>query len=89
MGDEQISDLITLDPIRQKMKIGVRRKVDEQFIVYERLRARTDIFSAESSCFFTDLAIAKYRGHTLRRGGSQKLNFHNVYPFLSIYLEYK
>jgi hypothetical protein len=89
VSDEQVAYLISLDAVLNKVKIGVCRKIDQKAVVDQRLRARADVFAAKSACFFADLAIAKYRGHTLRRGGSQKLNFHNVYPFLSIYLEYK
>ena len=80
VGYDQVFDAVALDTVGEKMMIGVGGEVDQQIVVYKRLRARADILSAESPCFFTVFAVAEQRGEALCRRRAEILELHFVAP---------
>ena len=62
------------------MQICIRRKVDKQIVVNERLGTGSDIFTAEISCPFADIAAAKKRRSSLCGGSAEKFYFHKPSP---------
>jgi hypothetical protein len=86
MRNEHILYKVTLNAVEEKMIIRICGEIDEQIAVHKRLRARADIFSAEPSRFLAVFAVTEYGRHALNRRSTQKLKFHNIFPFFLIFL---
>jgi hypothetical protein len=78
---KKVFDPVSANAVRDKMVVGVGGKVDQQIVVYERLRACGDVLAAKLSCFVAVFTVAKYSGKGLSRRSSEIFDFHCLAPF--------
>ena len=48
--DQQRADLRKIQPVAARMPIGIGAEIDQQIVVYQRLRAGSEILSASAPC---------------------------------------
>ena len=71
VSDEDIFDFISLDTVLQKVHISICREIYQKVVVYYRLRARADVFTAESSRLVTEFTVTKQSGKSLCRSSTK------------------
>ena len=78
---KKVFDPVSANAVRDKMVVGVGGKVDQQIVVYERLRACADILASEPPSLVAVLTVAEYSGKSLSRRCSEIFDFHCLAPF--------
>jgi hypothetical protein len=81
VGYKEILDRVTIYAVLQKMRIGVRGKIDQKIVVYKRLRPRADILAAKPPCLVAIFAVAEHRRKPLRRRSSKISELHTITAF--------
>jgi hypothetical protein len=81
---KKVFDTVTANAVRDKMVVGVGWEIDQQIVVYERLRAGADILAPELSCLIAVFTVAKYSGKSFSRRSSEIFKFHIMFSFRNI-----
>ena len=71
--------------VTERVRIGIRRKIDQQFAVNERLRTGTNIFSLEEARLSARLTVTEYGGKPFRCPCTQIFKQHFTPPSRSPY----
>ena len=77
VGHEQRMNASQAQIVRQRMIIGIRREIDEQFAIDEHLRARAYLSPALCARVLADGAGAKRRRQAFCRRGAEVEYLHN------------